>query len=331
MRRLLMVVVAISCLLVAVLLVLTHTPAGPQASRPSVSAPAPGTVERAQPPTAETLLLGAHLSDPRTALDRYLSQVGRPPALVEWTQSWSEPLFYPAQLTAVQRVGAQPVVTWNPVIDGRGVSLTDIATGRYDSYLDTSAKASAGAVKPIYVRFAPRMNLPESPFGPNTRGDSPTTFIAAWQHVVTVFRQAGAENVKWVWGPNIDCSGACPFLNYYPGDAYVDWVSLEGYNYAGVHGLPSQSFTTLFSHSYSDITQLTTKPLLIVDTASSDVGASKATWLTQTLLTEIPNSFPRIRGVIWLDEITGARWIIDSSPSVLSAFRHVAESKIYGG
>ena len=31
---------------------------------------------------------------------------------------------------------------------------------------------------------------------------TPAQFIAAWRHVVTVFRAVGATNVKWLWAVN---------------------------------------------------------------------------------------------------------------------------------
>ena len=35
------------------------------------------------------------------------------------------------------------------------------------------------------------------------RHTSPAVFVAAWRHIVTVFRQQGADNVTWLWTVNI--------------------------------------------------------------------------------------------------------------------------------
>ena len=35
------------------------------------------------------------------------------------------------------------------------------------------------------------------------RHTSPAVFVAAWRHIVTVFRAAGARNVTWLWTINI--------------------------------------------------------------------------------------------------------------------------------
>jgi len=60
-------------------------------------------------------------------------------------------------------------------------------------------------------------------------GETPATYVAMWQHVVNYFRSAGVTNVKWVWAPNVD-GGDGSMAAYYPGDSYVDYVGLDGYN-----------------------------------------------------------------------------------------------------
>ena len=61
--------------------------------------------------------------------------------------------------------------------------------------------------------------------------ETPSTYVAMWQHVVNYFRNAGVTNVKWVWAPNVD-DGTGTMAAYYPGDGYVDDVGLDGYNNA---------------------------------------------------------------------------------------------------
>ncbi|MDX1531405.1 MAG: glycosyl hydrolase, partial [Rhodothermales bacterium] len=47
-----------------------------------------------------------------------------------------------------------------------------------------------------------------------------------------------AANVAWVWSPNVVSVPDTPdndMHRYYPGDAYVDWVGLDGYNFGDHH------------------------------------------------------------------------------------------------
>jgi hypothetical protein len=76
--------------------------------------------------------------------------------------------------------------------------------------------------------------------GSNKYG-SPSDFIAAYRHVVTIFRAQGANNVQWVWQPTAFAFRVKPsdrryYMNWYPGDAYVDNVGFDGYNAGNCFG-----------------------------------------------------------------------------------------------
>src|SRR5204863_9267554 len=60
--------------------------------------------------------------------------------------------------------------------------------------------------------------------------DDPTTFIAAWRRTVDLFKAVGADNLSWVWCPGQSYYGESSYKSY-PGDAYVDWVCSDGYNW----------------------------------------------------------------------------------------------------
>ena len=76
------------------------------------------------------------------------------------------------------------------------------------------------------------------------RQDLPRDFVAAWQHIVKVFRSWGAYNVTWLWTINSLAGGpgqAAGRQAWWPGASYVNWVGIDGYYY-----YPAESFTTLF-------------------------------------------------------------------------------------
>ena len=263
-------------------------------------------------------------------MNRYVKLVHRRPALVMWYQQWSEPLFYSTQLPHVASLGALPLITWDPSLNGTGIPMSQIAAGRYDSYIRASARAAAAWKRPIYVRFAHEMNLGGSLFGPGHAGDSPAEFVRAWRHVVRIFRAEKAMNVEWVWSPNVDCDGRCPFTAYYPGNRWVDWVALDGYNYSTVDHVPWQSFASVFAPSYRILTHISDKPVMIAETASAPRGGDKARWITQSFH-EIPSLFPRIRAVVWFDRVKETNWTVNSSPASLRAWRGVVRSPRYAG
>jgi glycosyl hydrolase family 26 len=283
---------------------------------------------------AHAVAFGAYTSgapDYPSLLDAYSAKVGRRPVIVVWYRYWSEQAFVSQQLQAVADRDAVPLVTWEPHRPDRtGYPLTAIARGDHDAYLRASARDAAAWGRPILVRFAHEMNGKWYPWGLGVDGNTPADYIAAWRHVVGVFREEGATNVRWVWAPNVVDAGTAPFEALYPGDEWVDWVGLDGYNFGAKFGTWT-SFADIFASSYDTITRLSPKPLMITETAANELGGDKAAWIRSGLSCELGTRFPRVRGLVWFDrQYDGVDWRTDSSPGSLAAFRDVINSPIYG-
>jgi hypothetical protein len=279
---------------------------------------------------------GAYVSgvpDYPSLLDSFSSEVRRTPALVLWYRYWTESLFNTHDLSAVASRGAAPMVTWEPWNpDHTSISLKGIAAGTDDSTINAAAHAAAGWGKPIFVRFAQEMNGHWFPWGLGVNGNTAADYVSAWRHIVNVFRADGATNVRWVWSPNEYDSSTPRFEQLYPGDAYVNWVAIDGYNFGTNSGNTWQSFTQVFSASYTAMSALTSKPMMIAETASVEQGGSKAAWITSALQTEIPTRFPRVRALVWFDKVYngGLDWPVDSSSSSLAAVRVAVDSPLWG-
>ena len=107
--------------------------------------------------------------------------------------------------TTAAEHGAVPLVQMDPY----GVSLAAIASGQYDGYLSAYAKAVRSYIHPVILSFGHEMNGHWYPWG--YMHTSPAVFIAAWRHIVNLFRQRGARNVIWLWTVNItDTIGGIP-------------------------------------------------------------------------------------------------------------------------
>jgi hypothetical protein len=256
-------------------------------------------------------------------VSNYLSEVARPPAISLWYTDFGSTLLTSEQASVLKETGQAPMVTWEPY----NQSLSQIADGSYDSYLRLSARSAKAFGNELMIRFAHEMNGTWYPWA-----GSPTTYVAAWRHIVSIFREEGASNVRWVWAPNVDRTGSMPFSSYFPGEEWVDYIGLDGYNFGSTPEDNWQSLEEVFSASYTKITALSAKPLIITETGSNEVGGSKAEWIRTGFMKTIPQRFPRVTGVIWFNkEQAGINWSIDSSQSSLEAFREVANCTIYGG
>jgi membrane-bound metal-dependent hydrolase YbcI (DUF457 family) len=279
---------------------------------------------------AESIAVGAYVpgADRNPSLiDSFARQVGRPPVVISSYKRWRLRPFVRTDLQAISRREAVPLITWEPwTLAGRGFSLRAIAGGRYDSYARQAAKQAAAWKRPILLRFAQEMNGDWFPWG--TNGNTPHIYKAAWRHLVRIFRSAGADNVEWVWTPNVDGGDQYPFGGFFPGNRWVDWVGLDGFNWA--RRGEWQSFTELFGSSYETLARITSRPMLIAETGSSQSGGDKAAWVSSALRQELPR-FSRIRAVVWFsDPVAGVDFRVNSSPTSRQAFRSAISSPRYG-
>jgi Glycosyl hydrolase family 26 len=262
------------------------------------------------------------------AINAQSRMVGRRPLIVSIYRQWRQRLVLPAQLDPVWNGGSVPMITWEPFsYSGGHFPLRKIAHGRYDGYLRKQARAAAAWGHPILLRFAHEMNGSWYPWGLGVDGNTPARYKRAWRHVVSVFRAQGANDVQWVWAPQVNKDGKYPFRRLYPGNSWVDWVGMDGYN-AGVRG-NWDSFTEIFGDSYDTIVNMTSRPILVTETGSSQSGGDKAEWVQSALEREIPK-FSRIRAVVWFNaHFNRLDFRIASSASALSAFKAGVSSSQY--
>ena len=229
------------------------------------------------------------------------------------------------------------MITWQPSDYRRGTNqpefnLEQIARGRYDAFITKWALALKATRRPILLRFAHEMNGSWFPWGVGVNGNTPEKYIAAWRHIHTLFRDAGANNVLWVWCPNID--NADPAL-FFPGDEYVDWLGLVGFNNAD-WGL-WRSFSEIFAPTYSRITGLSSKPVMIAEVGTTEgtpqVPGNKAAWILDMYMREIPRDFTRVQAVVWFDEdkrdYGEGDYRIDTSSEALAAYKVAVGSTLY--
>ena len=272
------------------------------------------------------------------AVTDFETETGKAPSLIEFSSPFSDcsqsPCsYYSFPLTPFEDIrdrGAIPFFSWSSqslpsAVEEPEYQLADIAAGDYDSYIREFAEAAAAWGHPFFLRFDWEMNGTWFPWGATVNGNTPADYVAAWRHVHDVFAPAGATNASWVWCPYVNPNSTLTDMaSLYPGDEYVDWTCLDGYNW-GPSAKPARkwrSFSYLFGPSYRQITEsiAPTKPLLVGETASSEVGGSKEEWIAQAFAA-LPVEFPRIQGLIWFDKYDDEMdWPLETSPGAESAF-----------
>lgn len=210
--------------------------------------------------------------------------------------------------------------------------LDAITSGADDAAITASARQIAALHGEIMVRPLWEMNGDWMSWNgqwasdPQTT-DGPAKYVTAWRRIYALFQAAGATNVVWVWAPSVhDVPSASwnHWTNYYPGDAYVDWIGIDGYN-RGTSEPASRwrSFESLFQPLYADYAA--EKPIIVTEAASCEQGGSKAQWFTD-LGRVLPTDFPDIQAFVYFDVAKGCGFQIDSSQTSLTAFQQLAVS-----
>jgi beta-mannanase len=237
---------------------------------------------------------------------------------IDWSSNFS---FIQPYLQTLDADHSTPMVTWMP----SQYNTQQIANGAADSYIQNFAIGVRNYGKPIQLRPMHEMNGNWYSWG---IGDSSVntnaSYIKAWQHIVTIFRQQGATNAKFIWSITSSNVGAgSSFTGAYPGDNYVDYVGVDGYNWGTTQSWGStwQSFDQIFSAPYQALTQLTSKPILIPEWASAEIGGNKAAWITDAFQQLASSKYARVVGADWFNMNKETDWRINSSSAALAAYQ----------
>jgi beta-mannanase len=328
----------IKCWLQAGLLLLAVTQAAAFALLPDDTADA-------QPlANAHSIALGIYrpsLPDDLSGLSSYEKAMGHPVSIVHWYAMWGgwKSAFSLTDLQAVSAHGSLPMITWEPwagVANDPNWSLQQaILSGRSDAYIDSWAYGLAAYSQPVLLRFAHEMHdQPNYPWAVGVNGNTSADYLAAWRYVRGRFQQDGATNVKWVWNPQT--LGDAPESTYlpayrslYPGDDQVDYVGLDILN-TGPEidwGAPDwRSFSQLLANPYAAVTSVSSKPLILLEVGSTEIGGSKANWIADAL-GDVLDQFPRLRAMVWFDVNKEQTWNLDSSAASLSAWDTAAAAQ----
>ena len=236
-----------------------------------------------------------------------------------------DPNFDAAMATAIANRGTIPMLTWEPWDPTNGAvvqpnyTLAKIANGSLDAYLGRWANQIKAWNRPLWLRFAHEMNGDWYPWSEGVNGNTPGQYVAAWRHVHDVFTQAGVTNVTWVWTPNVLMDGRPSLASLYPGDSYVDWVGLDGYNWGASASWSSwQSPTSVMGTTLANLRQVSSRPIILGETATTEVGGNKAQWIQQFF--SMLSANPDVKAFLWFNLLKENDWRIESSPSAQAAF-----------
>lgn len=300
------------------------------------------------PPTRLGLALDGR---PITAerLAGHVAQLGARPGAVVVFEQWPETPPPDAaaaapglaglaeSLASIRAIGATPVVTWEPMfyrVGGEEVILPAerILDGRHDAYADAFAAALLAAPGEVIVRLMHEPNLGRYHWGVGKNeydADAPRAYREVWRHLVARVRGAadglepgGAARVRFAFCPNAESvpgpgnsaeHGWNTIAAYYPGDAWVDVVGVDGYNWGDTqtpenHGWRSQwrTFADILGPAVAELRSLAPdKPLYVFEAAAAPSGGDKRAWLGGAAATAREW---RVAGLCWFEADKEVDW-----------------------
>ncbi len=273
---------------------------------------------------ADDLKIGAWLGDqPTDGLVKAFNQLqGRNLDIVHMYMDWSTNFNnIRNNVDSAYLNNAVILITWEPW----EYDTVQIMNGNADNYIRRMAQDMKSYGKEIWLRPLHEANGDWYPWaiGYSSGRNTNSTYIAAFRRIVDIFRNEGANNVKWIF--TLNCDNVGPNTSYegiYPGDNYVDYNSIDGYNWGTTQSWGStwQSFDQIFSRAYNSLKNYS-KPIFIAEWASAEIGGNKAQWITDSFNT-IRTNYHRIFAAVWFSHNKETDWRINSSEAALNAYRN---------
>lgn len=223
-----------------------------------------------------------------------------------------------------------PLISWEPYLCAGTTTPNDIevkiAQGTYNKYITNWATQLKNFLKGpdgvyntsddrrVYLRLAHEMNGNWYPWGASLGNNSPSDFISMWRGIKGLFDKQGldANHVQWVWSVNNSDVGGFAAESFYPGDAYVDWIAIDGYNWGASQTWSSwQGPSQVFGNMLSRMQTISTKPIAITELASTSATASginasaKGQWIADMYNYAITQN---LKMVLWFNQDKETDW-----------------------
>ena len=286
-----------------------------------------------------TYLTNAPLDPSMASLRTMDTNINRHSSIVHWYTQWgaswgtwayNHPLFDNMHnYNSVNGVGATPLLTWEAwgpspfTVANNTFPLKNIAAGNYDAYIDSWAVGLHSLGYPVMLDVFHEMDGNWYPWGYGVNGNTQADYIAAYRHVHDRFALAGATNVQFVWNPDAWNPAGVDQRTFYPGDAFVDWMAIDVYNWGAAAGT-WESLTQLLADQqiYNKLAGLSTKPMMFAEwgtaepVAGDPAGVTKGQWIIDAAQA-IGSQFTRIKAVVWFSE-NGTPFALDSSANSMT-------------
>lgn len=198
-----------------------------------------------------------------------------------------------------------------PAGAGNVYTYGQITSGALDGYIDAQAARIKATNTPVFMNFN---HEPDDATGVGNGSNnyraaagSMAEFVAAWRYLVTRFNSQGATNAVWVWVVGGFQSSDSVYQQLYPGDAYVDWIGYDPYNFYTCNGHNTwKDFAATVGPFYNRLeanmlgSTAAAKPRMLAEYGSHDDPANltrNGDWY-RSIPGLLQNSYPKLKALV---------------------------------
>lgn len=210
---------------------------------------------------------------------------------------------------------------------GTWLPWASIANGSQDAVIDAAADRVKASPGKFLIDFDHEMDHESR----RNRGTD-AEFVSAYRRIVDRFRAKGVTNVAWVWTVMGWSGTYARYPNLYPGDAYVDWIGYDPYNFYTCNRSAWKDTATTFGafydwmHAPAQMAWHGNKPYLLSEFGGIEDPADptrKGNW-NRGIVAAL-KKYPEIKGLSWFNSDTSlsggyCNLFLDSSPDSLAGY-----------
>lgn len=297
----------------------TSTKNGLRSTKPIIIPKTPvtmGTPTTTKPTTTPiTMKWGAYAGDHLGDLEKLETLVGKKADIQSFFVGWNDN-FPTAIANNLKGSNRTLLIFWEQY----GVTLDSINEGKSDVYIKNFAAAAKAYGGPIILAPMHEMNGNWDPWGGYDSNDKqinpPAKIINVWKRIHQAFKDV--PNVKFAWDVNnvsVPNIAGNAIGVYYPGNEYVDYVGVDGFNF----GDPWQSPAQVFDSAIKQLL-IYKKPIYIFSTAAI-ADSRKAAWI-KDFGAQIKKY--NLAGWVWFNQDgSDGNWLINSDTASLQAFKAI--------
>jgi hypothetical protein len=173
--------------------------------------------------------------------------------------------FIDEYLTPLWEAGFVPLVTLEPwgmeeITSSKLLSGSNDMNEHFMDWANQFAKwlRASSSQRRLILRPAHEMNGSWYPWSAGA-GVDPSDYRRIWRMIYDKFGDDDLidENIRWLWSINAETTADVDMEAFYPGDAYVDWIGVDGYNFGGSQDWSEWTGpTSIFEPAFRELREL---------------------------------------------------------------------------